>query len=76
MKNDWMSSRTPNQIDEIFEYQFLTIQDTNVRIKETLQKGAGRFEEKVSWILEEQKGKEEKSQQQNHTFSNDTLREN
>ena len=74
MKNDWLSSRSSSQIDDIFEYQFLTNQETNVRIKETLWKGARRFEEKFPWILRKNKKETQESQQQNHTFSNNKLR--
>ena len=69
MKNDWLSSRSSSQIDDIFEYQFLTNQETNVRIKETLWKGARRFEEKFTRILRKNKKKSEGNKRTQQTKS-------
>ena len=59
MKNDWLSSISSSQIDDILESQFLTNQETNVKIKETLWKGARRFEEKFTRILRKNKKESE-----------------
>ena len=69
MQNDWLSSQSSIQIDDIVEYQFLTNQETNVRIKETLWKGARRFEEKFTWILRKNKRKVKEKQESQPTKS-------
>ena len=69
MQNDWLSSQSSIQIDDIVEYQFLTNQETNVRIKETLWKGARRFEEKFTRILRKNKRKVKEKQESQPTKS-------
>ena len=59
MKNDWLSSTSSIQIGDIFEYQFLTNQETNVRIKETFWKGDRIFKERFTRILRKNKKKSE-----------------
>ena len=66
MKNDWLSSTSSIQIGDIFEYQFLTDQETNVSIKETFWKGDRIFKERFTRILRKNK-KESEGNKKNTT---------
>ena len=76
MKNDWLSSRSSSQIDDIFEYQFLTNQETNVRIKETFWKGDRIFKERYTRILrknkKESEGNKRTQQTKSHSLKHQT----
>ena len=69
MKNDWLSSTSSIQIGDIFEYQFLTNQETNVSIKETFWKGDRIFKEKYTRILRKNKEKSEGNKRTQQTKS-------
>ena len=59
MKNDWLSSTSSIQIGDIFEYQFLKNQETNVSIKEPFRKGDRKFKERYTRILRKNKKESE-----------------
>ena len=69
MKNDWLSSTSSIQVGDIFEYQFLTNQETNVSIKETFWKGDRIFKEKYTRILRKNKEKSEGNKRTQQTKS-------
>ena len=76
MKNDWLSSTSSIQVGDIFEYQFLTNQETNVSIKEPFWKGDRIFKERFTRILrknkKESEGNKRTQQTKSHSLKHQT----